>query len=243
MNLKLSCDFTKDEIEKDLSKIFLYPKLHQPRTLIDYENETHLSVITTSKTSEIQFAIWGLLPSDYQGSWERFQEAFDTHQIEFKKSKNKDYLDSFHESERCLIICSGFFVHHYHNGELYPLYIHRVDNRVMCLAGIATELEDGFLTCSVFTSESNKLLSEIQSFDSELPLIIPRHQRSDWLENRIMTEGIDEQIINADNKLLKITPISKELFYNGIISESSLEEVNYKELNFKLQRVKNQKSK
>lgn len=241
MNLKLSCNFSRDEIEKDLSKTFLYPKIQKPRTLIDSDGETHLAVITASESTKINFAIWGLLPSNYEGSWERFQQAFDTHQIEFKKAKNSNYLESFHKSERCLIITSGFFMHHYHEGELYPLYIHRTDNKVICLAGIYTILEDGFLTCSLFTSKSNKLLSEVRSFDSETPLIIPDHQYENWLSDNLMVSGIDEQVINAENKQLEITPISKELFYNNIVSESSLEKVAYQELNHKLKKLKNQK--
>ena len=74
----------------------------------------------------------------------------------------------------------------------------------MGLTDVSTVLNDGFITCSVFTTKTNELLSDFQLFDSEVPLIVPNDQFKNWLANRVMTDGLNKYLVNSENKELKI---------------------------------------
>ena len=224
---------TRDQIEKAMQCQFVYPDLYSPNPIIRGSEEVTLSVITSEASDRISFAIWGMLPSDYNDEWVYFQEVRDTLSVE------KDDLSSWNEyseavkKRRCLVIVTGYFVYHFYNGSLYPYYIHQDHKKTFCLAGIYNVLDDGFKTCSLLKSPATGVVASIQNVDNTMPIIIDRLNYKLWLDPNSSEAEINHLMDNTAQRSINGYPVAKEFFKNDIVYESILEPVAYPNIPFK----------
>ncbi len=227
MSRRVSNTATRKEIEEVMQCKFLYPNLYSPSPIINGKKESTLSVITSEDPESISFAIWGMLPSNFDDEWTYFQDARDTLSVE---TDNVDSLDEYSEAlkvHRCLIIVTGYFIYHLSDGTLYPYYIYEASQKPFCLAGIYNTLKDGFKTCTFLKTNATGVVASIQNVDKTMPVVIDRSDYAKWLDPDTPEEVISQLLKKNDHLNLKGHPIAKEFFKNEIVYDGVLEPVAY----------------
>ncbi len=227
MYKKISNIAEREFIEKELGIKYKFPRLYTPSSVIDGTQEAILSIITMDQRNHISYAIWGLLPNNYEGEWSDFQKALDTLNVSKENLNSNGIFEESYHKRRCLIIITGFFIYHLHNGSLYPYYVYLNAKKPFYMAGIYNILDDGFITCSMLMTKTTGIVDKIQNLSTTMPIFIPDDLRNSWLNSKTDMNEINH-ILNLPNTLeLKAHPIAKEFFKNDITYESMLEPVYY----------------
>lgn len=227
MRRKLSNTAERFVIERGLGRDFRFPKLYQSHTVINGSEETLLPVITIDRPDIIDFAIWGMLPSDYKDEWADFQNILETLTVPKEEILTSSFYKQPLLERRCLVVITGFFSYHLHEGVLYPYHIYVKKNSPFCVAGIYNILEDGFITCSIITRKVTDHLKDIQNVNGTMPLIVPRLSQNTWLNPELKKESIIDILDQNEEHVLKADPIAKELFNQNISFDSMLAPVHY----------------
>ncbi|GGX04865.1 SOS response-associated peptidase [Aquimarina muelleri] len=226
---KVSNTAERKMIENEFGVTFKFPKLYKPSPVINGAEEATLSIITMENPDIISYGIWGILPNDYKDEWMDFQNVLSTLSVN-KKNLNRDFLfKKPFRYRRCLIIVTGFFINHLHNGHLYPYYVYLNTKKPFCLAGVYNTLDDGFLTCSIVVTNTFGVINKIQNINSKMPVVVPKDLYKLWLNQDSTSEQLNDLIVPSSLKF-QAHPIAKEFFKNGISYESMLEPVYYKDI-------------
>jgi putative SOS response-associated peptidase YedK len=189
--------------------------------------EATIPIVTMEEPSVITPAIWGILPEGYKENWQDFQNFCNTLNVPLH-SINKDlwYSKSL-LNRRCLIPVTGFFTTYVKNGIIYPFFFSNSNNMPICLAGIYTKTNDGFLTCSIITCEADEVIGQVHNVDSTMPVILSKEKHSLWLSEETEMENIMNILNTAHDHNLKSHPIAREFYTNNISYNSMLEPVFY----------------
>ena len=231
MYYKVSNTATRNDIENEFGVTLKYPRLHLPSPVINGLEEELLTIITEDNQNLVNFAIWGMLPSNYTGDWETYQQIENTLNVPMDKVSNNSLPLIGNGYKRCLIIVTGYFVTHLHNGELYPYYVHLPKNKPFMIGGLYTTLNDGFLTTSILVGKGiNGISPEIHNLGHEAPLIIPMKNMADWLDHKLMNSDLENLIETNKRSNLTAFPIAKEFYYRNINFKSMLDPVFYETL-------------
>ncbi|MGB5820279.1 MAG: SOS response-associated peptidase family protein [Saonia sp.] len=230
MYYKLSNTADRSQIEEAFDMPFKHPKIFRPEVVIHGLNEATIPVITMEEPELISFAIWGMLPSNYEEEWAIFQSVTNTLNLE-EKSLDANYWHSESLNDRrCLVIVTGFFTSYLHQGKVYPYYISLSSGEPFLLAGIYNRAEDGFLTCSILVGKADSFIQRFQSIVDSMPLIISRELMNAWLNPKADIGEIKELLRTLEKADLQANPIAKELFNQNISYDSILEPVDYKNI-------------
>ncbi|MBC2837871.1 SOS response-associated peptidase [Robiginitalea sp. SC105] len=229
MFYRLSNTAKRGKIEKEFGTPFKYPRIYQPRSVIDGLSEESLPVITQESPEYIQNSIWGLLPDKFREDWHLFQNSLNTLNLRHELIEEVGWLRECLANKRCLIIANGYFTMHHYDGELYPYYIYRRDKKPFAIAGIYNMLDDGFLTCSLLVGTASPMLRQIQNLDNGMPVILGPDERSVWL-GRADSNGLQHLLSHPGSPELVAHPIARELYNRNICYESMLDPVHYKNL-------------
>jgi len=227
---KISNMIDKDTVESTFKATFRYESLYRKQPVINGGVESSLSIITQENPREISFAIWGLLPSTYQDEWSYFQSVYHTLNCTIDELNNTPFFDTCLESQRCLVLVSGFFIYHLKNGVLHPYYVYHDQGLPISFGGVYTQLDDGFLTVALLMKESNDIVSKIQNIESTMPHIIEEKDRDDWLSKLNSEELVHQQIQSKQNHHLKAHPVAREFFKNNITYNTILDPVDYENI-------------
>jgi len=230
MYYKLSNIAERRLIEEEFGIAFKHPKLYQPCPVINGFNEEILPVITAKQPDFILYAIWGILPEQYEDDWAEFQKITNTLNVT-EDSINSDiwYAGAFY-ARRCLIITTGFFTSYISNGTVYPYYVHLPHEKPFCMAGIYNELEDGFLTTSLILSNTDNFVGRIENTSNYMPLIIPELFYDEWLDLSTPIDRVKQILGKQVRGKLKAHTIEKEFYKNDILYDSMLQPVSYKNI-------------
>lgn len=228
---KLSNTAEREMIEGELMMTFKFPNLYQPEMIIDGSEESILPVVTSDNPKILNYAIWGLLPQNYNDEWSDFQSVFNSLAVSRDEVITSSlYKDSFYRS-RCLIIVTGFLISHLYNGSIHPYIVYHKEKKPFCLAGVYTVLEDGFITCSLIMKESSHIVKKIQNLNSTMPIVLNKSQQKKWLSKNTPSHELLNLMDNASEiKNFKAHPVAKEFIKNSISFDSLLEPVYYKGL-------------
>lgn len=228
MYYKVSNTATRNVIENEFGVALKYPRLHLPSPVINGLDEEVLSVITEEHQNLVNIAIWGMLPNNYTGDWETYQQIENTLNIPLNKLNNNSVPLLGYGCKRCLIIVTGYFVSHLHRGELYPYYVHLPRNKPFMIGGLYTTLHDGFLTAGILVGKgTNGISQDIHNLGLQAPLIIPEEQQSNWLDHTLENNDLEHLVeLNKKSNLIAY-PIAKEFYYRNINYNSMLEPVFY----------------
>lgn len=228
MYKKISNIAERELIEKELGVSYKFPRLYTPSSVIDGSQETTLSVITIDQPNHISYAIWGLLPDNYEEEWSNFQRALDTLNVSKERLTVNGIFKEPYQKRRCLIIVTGFFIYHLYKGSLYPYYVYIDQEKPFYIGGVYNILEDGFITCSMIMTKATGIVGQIQNLNENMPIFVSDDNTSTWLNSKADMYDINV-ITNSNSSLnLKAHPIAKEFFKNSISFESMLEPVFYK---------------
>ncbi|NNE31975.1 MAG: hypothetical protein HKN40_06350 [Winogradskyella sp.] len=228
MFYKLSNTTNLQDIEAAFDARFKYPLLYRESSLINGLSEQSLPVITMDDKRTIDYAIWGILPQNYQDDWDKFQNFTNTLNVSLDTLHKLDWIGDIINTQRCIIIVSGFFTSFLYKGEIHPFYVHDKHKKPFALAGIYSRLEDGFLSVSIVVTDAPNELAEVHNLGKDFPFALNANNYEDWLieDNDFLNNGI-KKIKPLD---LKAHAISKEFYKNNIIFDTILEPAHYDNL-------------
>ncbi|WP_189342991.1 SOS response-associated peptidase family protein [Winogradskyella epiphytica] len=212
-------------IESTFDAKFKFPLLYRTSPIINGLSEQSLPIITMDQSQSIDYAIWGLLPQNFNEGWESFQNLSNTLNMSLDNAQQLDWINNLLMDQRCAIIVSGFFTSYYYNGEIYPFYVYEKDHKPFALAGVYSILNDGFLTVSLLTSSLKDDLKGVHNLGNDFPIALSHHNYEEWLSQDL--DLSDEGIINLQKLELKAHTISKEFYKNDIVFDSILERAQY----------------
>lgn len=191
MFYKISNIASKKVIEKKFHVTFEFPNLYEPVGLIDGLKESTISVITISDPSKVTYAIWGLLPENFEDNWSVFQDVINTLNVKFETLKNADGLYSdLLKKRRCVIIATGFFTTMLNNGTVERCHVHLPNYEPFAIAGVYNELNDGFNTCSLVMIQVSDSFKDIPNISNFKPLVLNEMELKKWLDPSISLDEI-----------------------------------------------------
>ncbi|MDO5554780.1 MAG: SOS response-associated peptidase [Planctomycetia bacterium] len=145
-------------------------------------------VVTNFKPHEVQFFLWGLIPS-----WCRSLQQAQSIRVKAVNARCETVFSkpTFAESalyRRCLVPVTGFYEWHSHNGKKYPFYITLPGVKDFALAGIWNQWTDPatgevFHTFCILTTKANPFVAAIHNEKKRMPVILSPEDESRWLDN------------------------------------------------------------
>lgn len=229
MFYKLSNTCDLKTIENAFDANFRFPNLYESKTIISGTEESNLAIITSQNPKHIDYAIWGLLPEDYDDDWNRFQNVTNTlNTIVDDLNLNEEMYLKPLEERRCLILVNGFFTSRIYNGKLRPFHVHLKDHKPFCVAGIYNKLNDGFLTCSLLILKHSSNLNNLPHLGSQRPLIFRKSDYDEWLSTDTSKSDLEELIRFHKTPNLTSHPIKEDFYENNSVYKDILESNNYR---------------
>lgn len=182
MFYKISNIATRESIEEKFHVNFEFPNLYKAQNVIDGLKESTVSVITISDPKKATFAIWGLLPENFEDNWSVFQDVFNTLNVNIETLKNGNGLYSnLLQNRRCVILATGFFTTWLTNGTVERCHVHLPNYQPFAIAGVFNELSDGFITCSIVVTKMSESFKDIPNISNLKPLVFNDAELKQWL--------------------------------------------------------------
>lgn len=190
MFYKISNIASKESIENKFRVTFEFPKIYKPQTLIDGLKESTISVITLADPNKVTYAIWGLLPENFEDNWSVFQDVVNTLNVKFDSLQSGNGLyNNLLKSRRCVIIATGFFTTLLTNGTVQRCHVHLPDYEPFAIAGVFNELSDGFITCSLVITQVSDSFKDIPNISDFKPLVLNEKELKQWFNT---TTSLDQ---------------------------------------------------
>lgn len=191
-----------------------HPGLYKKSYIITGKEETIVPVITQENQKEISFAIWGLLPENYDDDWLDFQDLVDTLTIKSDELENNVFIEKIKNINRCVILVTGFFTNYLENGKTHQYYVSTTNNQPFYLAGYYNKLSDGFLTFSLLLTHQNEMIKKYQNLTKYMPTIIDSEFKDLWLSDDLTTNDVKDFIQKPTSLKLNITQVNNQLQYS-----------------------------
>jgi putative SOS response-associated peptidase YedK len=140
----------------------------------------NLPITTTDDPDQIQLYQWGFI-SILSNNRKMSPKLFNTN---INEGITKPALKKQLAQKRCLIFATGFFVwKQVAKKTITPYYIHPSNNEILTFGGFWEEkdefVEDSKDSFNMLTSNAQV---ELQDYQSDIPLIIPRNKAKEWLD-------------------------------------------------------------
>ncbi|WP_083194581.1 SOS response-associated peptidase family protein [Wenyingzhuangia fucanilytica] len=215
MKFKISNMATPEALIEFTGIPLKHPELYKKSYMITGKEETIVPIITQENKQEISFAIWGLLPENYDEDWLEFQNLVDTLTIKSDELKNNEFINKIKNINRCLILVTGFFTTYLKNGKTHQYFISAKENHPFYLAGYYNKLDDGFLTFTLLLTPQNEIIKKYQNLTKYMPTILDSEDDKNlWLSDEITINQIEEFIPNSSCLPLNITQVKDSLEYS-----------------------------
>lgn len=200
MFYKISNIATKDSIEEKFKVNFEFPNLYKPESLINGLKESTISVITIANPEKVLYAIWGLLPENFEDNWSVFQDVVNTLnvKIETLQHSNGLYSDLLHK-RRCVIIATGFFTTWLTDGSIERCHVHLPNYEPFAIAGVYNELSDGFITCSIVVTTISESFKDVPNISNLKPLVLNENELKQWFNTSTSLEEIKKLCKDHDS--------------------------------------------
>ena len=144
--------------------------------------ETSVSIVTSNSPTDIQFGIWGILPHCYNKEWKYFQNFENTLVTDLADVQEGHWLFESLRSRRCYVVITGYFSYLLEGKNLKPIYANKKSEKLICLAGIYNQTEDGFITFTLLSKKANPFQSKT-SFAPIAHIIMTKKERDFWVGN------------------------------------------------------------
>lgn len=195
MFYKISNIASKESIENKFHVTFEFPKLYQPQEMIDGLKESTVSVITSYDPSTVTYAIWGLLPENFEDNWSIFQDVVNTLNVKIDVLQNENGLYvNLLKTRRCVIIATGFFTTLLNKGTIERCHVHLPDYEPFAIAGVFNKLSDGFITCSMVITQVSESFKEIPNLSNLKPLVLNDKELEQWFNTSTSLDQIKEMV-------------------------------------------------
>ncbi|WP_340065650.1 SOS response-associated peptidase family protein [Ascidiimonas aurantiaca] len=227
MYYKLSNVAELKKIEDTFGSRFKHPKIYKKNQLVNGLNESLIPIVKQGADEWIHHAIWGLLPEGFKEEWDIFQSQMNTLNIEADKIEKSKWLSKLLTHQRCIIIATGFFTNYIFDGKVYPYHIHLPNMTPFAMAGIYSQLDDGFFTSALITTTFNEELSQIQHLGTHMPFALSSGQKDRWVSNKTSIKQIMNLLNEEPGLGFQADPVAKEFYKNEIRYSGLLDRVNY----------------
>ncbi|MCK0124416.1 SOS response-associated peptidase [Gelidibacter sp. F2691] len=193
MFYKISNIANKDVIERKFHVTFQFPNLYEPQKLIEGLKESTVAVITNAEPHKVTYAIWGLLPENFEDNWSVFQDVFNTLNVRMEtlQSGNEIYNNAL-KQRRCVVLSTGFYTTLLSQGSVERCLVHLPNYEPFPIAAIYNELSDGFVTCSLVLINSNDSFKNIPNISELKPLVLNDTELKLWLDTTISLDEINK---------------------------------------------------
>lgn len=204
MFYKISNIASKESIEKKFHVSFEFPNIYQPQGMIDGLNESTISVITLANPNKVTYAIWGLLPENFEDNWSVFQNVVNTLNVKFDTLQNENGIyNNLLKNRRCVIIATGFFTTLLTRGTVERCHVHLPNFEPFAIAGVFNELSDGFITCSLVVTKVSESFKDIPNISNIKPLVLNDTELKQWFNTTTSLDQIrklcdDHSSLNFD---------------------------------------------
>ena len=201
MFYKISNIANRESIEEKFRVNFEFPNLYKPQGVIDGLKESTISVITISDPKKATYAIWGLLPENFEDNWSVFQDVFNTLNVNIETLENGNGLYSnLLQDRRCVIIATGFFTTWLTNGTVERCHVHLPNYEPFAIAGVFNELNDGFITCSLVVTKISESFKDVPNISNLKPLVLNEIELKQWFDTSTSLDEI-KKIFDDHNSL------------------------------------------
>ena len=193
MFYKISNIASRESIEEKFHAHFEFPNLYKSQQVIEGLRESTISVINISDPKKITYAIWGLLPENFEDNWSVFQDVFNTLNVNIETLKNANGLYSnLLQNRRCVIIATGFFTTWLTNGTVERCHVHLPNYEPFAIAGVYNELSDGFITCSIVVTKISESFKDIPNISNLKPFVLNDSELDQWLDSSLSLDQIKQ---------------------------------------------------
>ncbi|HUH26986.1 SOS response-associated peptidase family protein [Gelidibacter sp.] len=200
MFYKISNIATRESIEEKFQVNFEFPNLYKSKGVIDGLKESTVSVITISDPKKATYAIWGLLPENFEDNWSVFQDVFNTLNVNIETLKNGNGLYSnLLQNRRCVVLATGFFTTWLTNGTIERCHVHLPNYEPFAIAGVFNELSDGFITCSIAVTKMSESFKDIPNISNLKPLVLNDNELKQWLDPLTSLDQINKLFQNHES--------------------------------------------
>src|SRR5690554_3464345 len=100
MFYKLSNTTDLMSIESTFDAKFKFPLLYRTSPIINGLSEQSLPIITMDQSQSIDYAIWGLLPQNFNEGWESFQNLSNTLNMSLDNAQQLDWINNLLMDQR-----------------------------------------------------------------------------------------------------------------------------------------------
>jgi putative SOS response-associated peptidase YedK len=232
------------ELEDRFKATFEYPEVYEPYYHFNGWETKNLYIIRQEDPETIDFASWGLLPTNYDIS-KRKKFLIKTNTLNATRERlfESNLYSQFIDWQRCLIIADGLYEPHKVVGSKgsFPHYFKNSDSSLFAFAGIYSVIDDGdtpLYSASLITTEANSLFKEIHNSPNKLgsyrmPLILDESDEYEWLNCNNDRDTVNTLLHTFTKKEMINYPVSKDLYKNNVNTnrERIIERVDYNELN------------
>jgi putative SOS response-associated peptidase YedK len=127
-------------------------------------------------------------------------------------TEKQSFKDAFRK-QRCLVVADGFYEWQRERKRKLPYYIHLKSGNPFGFAGIYNTWTSPegkkICTCTVLTTESNELISEIHD---RMPVIVPRDKEDIWLDPEVQDANLLKGFLNPfPSEEMIMTPVSDKV--------------------------------
>jgi len=233
----ISINLTKAALEKQFGAKTEKLRDFKPRYIVSAFSLPELPAITTEEPGEFVPLHWGLIPY-----WVKDEKSAAEIRVKTMNARSEtiDEKPSFRESfkkRRCLIPVQGFFEWHELGGKKYPFYIHLKNEQPFALAGIYDKWvnkETGEIinSFSIVTTAANPLMEKIHNSKKRMPVILPAHSESKWLDINASVQASKDLCLPFDEIEMEAHPVAKIIPSKSDSEQSEvvLKPVHYPEL-------------
>lgn len=204
---KISNTATVDMLQNSSDALFLYESIYKPKFLIKGKNEASVPIITSDSNDTIQFGIWGILPQNYDDSWEKFQDNISTLETPLDSIAKEPWLNDAFKHRRCIIMATGYFEAKVLNQKLRNFYHCTREKEVFCFAGIYNVLDDGFITCSIVSKPND---SEQHILNTNRPIILDSCNSSKYLNAELTLHELYNGNLEIDQSSMMSFQVRKK---------------------------------
>ena len=233
---------------------FDYPAAYQPyyhfNAIADVYSEKlekqNLYIITQENPNKIDFASWGLMPSDWVGTRKQWADRNFTFNSKSERLFQSDLYSKHIFENRCLIIADGMFESHEVVGHKrkIPHYFKTKNHDLFAFAGIYSVndnvSETPSITASIITREALPFWKEIHNKTNEddqyrMPTVLDPSNYQDWLNPNLSKTDIEILARDFTKQEIEVYPVSKDVNSNVDSNRADIiQRVNHSELNQQL---------
>ncbi len=178
-----------------------------------------IPVISQSDPGRISLMQWGLIPSWCKDPDQAYEVRKGTYNARSESLNGKVAFKHTLQSNRCIVIASGFFEWQHYTGQKIPWFISLRNGEPMALAGLYdvwTDPSDGvqLTTFTIITTRANPMMEKIHNTGKRMPVILS--DGSEWIGDNVNDEICSRLLIPFPEDKLDAWTVS-----SGLLKENS----------------------